>query len=100
MKSDNNCSGCDHKEGCRLMYEKLGNAKGPNVAWKVFIAFLVPIAVFIGALVAAQHFLQNRFEEKILTLISFFLAICLTLVVVFIIRALNGPVKKEDIEKR
>jgi hypothetical protein len=54
----------------------------------------------IGALFAAQHFLQNRLEEKTLTLISFLLAVCLTLVVVFIIRVVNGPAKKDDIEKR
>lgn len=100
MENNKNCSQCGHKDGCRLIYEKLGKTKGPSVAWKVIAAFLVPIAVFIGTLAATQHFLQNRFGEKILTLISFFLAVCLTLAVVFIIRAMNGSVKKEDIEKR
>ena len=76
------------------MYEKLGKMNGPNVACKVIVAFLVPIVEFIGALITTQHFLQNRFEEKTLTLISFLLAVFLTLLVVFIIRAINGPAKK------
>ena len=100
MKSDNNCSQCGHKDGCRLMYEKLGKTRGPSVVLKVIVAFLVPIAVFIGILATAQYFLRNQFEEKTLTLVSFLLAVCLTLVVVFIIRAISGPAKKEDIVKR
>jgi hypothetical protein len=100
MKNDNNCSQCDHKDGCRLMYEKLGSAKGPNVAWKVIVAFLVPIGVFIGGLAAGQHFLQSRFEGDSLTLVSFFLALCLTLLVMIIIRVINNPAKKENSKKR
>lgn len=94
MKSDNNCSQCGHKDGCRLMYEKLGKAGGSGVAMKAIIAFLVPIGVFIGTLAAGERLLQDRFEENILTLVSFSLAVCVTLLVVFVIRAMNGPVKK------
>ena len=82
------------------MYEKLGKAGCENVAMKAIVAFLVPIGVFIGVLATSQRLLQGRFEEKTLTLISFFLAVFLTLLVVFIIRAIDGPAKKEDIEKR
>ena len=78
------------------MYEKLGTAKGPNVAWKVTVAFLVPIAVFIGGLAGSQWLLRGRFEEKALILVSFLLALCLTLLVVFVIRAINGPFEKEE----
>jgi len=76
------------------MYEKLGKAGGPGVATKAIIAFLVPIGVFIGTLAAGQRLLQGRFEENILTLVSFSLAVCVTLLVVFVIRAMNSPVKK------
>ena len=100
MKSDDNCSQCGHKDGCRLMYEKIGKAKGPNVALKAIVAFLVPIGVFIGALAASQRLLQGQFEENVLILVNFLLAVCLTLLVVFVIRAIHGPVKKEHCEKR
>ena len=100
MKSDDNCSQCGQKNGCRLMYEKLGTAAGPNVALRFIVAFLVPIGVFIGGLAGSQRLLRGRFEEKALILVSFILALCLTLLVVFVIRAINGPFeKKEHCEK-
>ncbi len=81
------------------MYEKLGTAKGPNVAWKAIVAFLVPIGVFIGGLAGSQRLLRGRFEEKMLILVSFILALCLTLLVVFVIGAMSGPTKIEHCEK-
>jgi len=81
------------------MYEKLGKTGGPNVAMKAVVAFLVPIGVFIGTIAASQWLLQGRFEGEILTLVSFLLALCITLLVVFIIRTLNGLIKKNTVEK-
>ena len=93
MKSDtNNCSGCSHEDSCRLMYEKIGNVKGPSVLGKVFLAFLVPIFVFIASLAAATEFLKGRLGEAVLTLVSFVLAAAVTVVVVFVIRAIRRPV--------
>jgi len=100
MKTDDTCSGCGQKETCRLAYEKMGRAEGPNVAWKAIVAFLVPIAVFISVLAGSQQLLQGRFEENMLILASFILALCITLLVVFVIRALSGPNKKEHCDKR
>ena len=99
MKSDSYCSGCSQKDTCRQAYEKLGKATGPNVAWKVIVAFLVPIGVFIGGLAGSQLLLRGRFEEKTLILVSFILALCLTLLVVFVIGAMSGPTKIEHCEK-
>jgi hypothetical protein len=99
MKSDSYCSGCTQKDTCRKAYEKLGKATGPNVAWKAIVAFLVPIGVFIGGLSGSQSLLRGRFEEKLLILVSFVLAVCLTLLVVFMIRAICGSTKIEHCEK-
>ncbi|MHC4289122.1 MAG: hypothetical protein ACYSSK_03540 [Planctomycetota bacterium] len=101
MKKDDYCSGCSQKDTCRQVYEKLGKAVGPNVAVKAIVAFLVPIGVFIGALAGTQRLLSGRFEEKTLILASFLLAVCATLLVVYVIRAVRGPVNKEQhCEKR
>ena len=99
MKNNNHCSGCAQKDTCRIAYEKLGKVGGPNVAMKVIVAFLIPIGVFIGSLTASQHLLKSRFEEKTLILVSFVLAVCLTLLVVYVIRAVSGPANKEQSEK-
>ena len=81
------------------MYEKLGKATGENVAVKSIVAFLVPIGVFIRVLATSQRLLQGRFEEKALILVSFLLAVCVTLLVVFVIRAIQGPVKNNTVKK-
>ncbi|RKY14005.1 MAG: hypothetical protein DRP52_01240 [Planctomycetota bacterium] len=100
MKTDNTCSQCGHKDGCRLSYEKLGKARGSNVAAKAIVAFLIPIGVFIGILAASEQLLQDQLEGRGLTLVSFFSAACVSLLAVFVIRAIRGPAKKEHGEKR
>ena len=99
MKNNTHCSGCAQKDTCRSAYEKLGQLGGPNVAMKVIIAFLIPIGVFVGTLAASQHLLRSRLEEKTLILVSFVLAVCITLLVVSVIRAVSGPANKEQSEK-
>lgn len=81
------------------MYEKLGKRGGPNVAMKVIVAFWIPIAVFISGLAGSQWLLQGRLDGKILTVASFIIALCLTLLVVFVIRAIQGPVKNNTVKK-
>lgn len=100
MKSDNHCSGCAQKGTCRSAYEKLGKFQGPNMALKAILAFLVPIGVFIGALAGGQRLLQEYFEGRLLILVSFVLAVSLTLLVVCMIRAISSSNKKEHCEKR
>lgn len=100
MKSDDYCSGCGQKDTCKSAYDKMGKASGPNVAWKAIVAFLVPIAVFIGVLAGSQRLLEGRLEGHGLTMISFLVAVCVTLLVVFVIRAVGRPTKKEHCDKR
>jgi len=68
--------------------------------YEAIVAFLVPIGVFIGSLAAGQRLLQGRFEGKILTLVSFLLAVCLTLLAVFVTWAINGSSKKKNTVKK
>jgi uncharacterized membrane protein len=96
MKSDDYCSGCAQKDTCRSAYEKLGKFQGANVAWRAVVAFLVPICVFIGSLAGSQRLLGNRLEGKLLILVSFALALCLTLLAVIVIRAINGYSKEDE----
>ena len=50
MSDNNKCGDCVHKDGCKAAYSKLGQYKGPNVAPRVCIAFLIPLIVFISLL--------------------------------------------------
>ena len=90
MKKDNHCSGCDHKDTCRTMYEQLGKADGPNVTWRVIVAFLVPIFVFIAALAGSQKLLKPHLDEQLLTAASFGIAFFITFLSVLLIRLLRG----------
>jgi len=99
MDKQNGCSECGKKDTCRSAYEKIGKAEGPNVTWKVILAFLVPIGVFIGVLAGSEQLLRGRFEtEEALTLVSFLLAVVITLLVVFVIRAFRRPIKKDTLQ--
>ena len=88
-----NCSQCGQKDRCSQLYEKMGKTEGPNVAWKAIVAFLTPILVFILSLVAVDKLLQNQFEGKMLTVLSFLTALLVTLIVIFLTRAIRHPSK-------
>ena len=100
MKNKDACSGCSQRDTCRQAYEKIGKADGPNVTPMVIVAFLVPIAIFIGTVALSQQLLKERFEGVLLTIVSFFLALSVTLVVIFVIRVIRGLLNKEPCEKR
>lgn len=53
---DDHCSSCGQKDNCGSVYRTLGQNTGPSVGWKVVQAFLIPIAIFIAALAAAERF--------------------------------------------
>jgi hypothetical protein len=50
MEQSEFCKGCSQAHACGKVYEHLGKADGPSVTWKVVVAFLLPMAIFIGAL--------------------------------------------------
>jgi len=56
--SDQHCDGCDHRERCAAMYEKLGRTHGPSVTVSVLLAFVVPIIVFAACLWGGQRLLS------------------------------------------
>jgi hypothetical protein len=99
MKEDNACSGCGQKETCRGAYERIGSASGPNVAWKVIVAFVLPIGVFVLTLAGATKLLTGHFGDKLLTLLSFLLALVVTILFVCVIRVIRGPLNKDICDK-
>lgn len=94
MNNENkNCSQCSQKDRCGQVYEKLGHVQGPTVIWKVLVAFLVPILVFIVSLAGANQLFQSQLEGKVLTVVIFLTAMIITLVVIVLIRAIRRPSK-------
>lgn len=99
-KTNDYCSGCGQKDTCRLAYEKMGRAEGPNVAWKAIVAFAVPILVFILSLAGADLLFRDWIEGRLLTIADFLAAVLVTFAVVLAIRALRHSGKNEHCEKR
>jgi hypothetical protein len=48
------CRTCGFKHNCQWVYEKLGSYKGPSVALKVILAFLLPVVIFIAVIAVFQ----------------------------------------------
>lgn len=89
------CNKCNQKHSCQTIYQQLGQAKGPSVARKVIVAFLLPIIVFIVSLAVFQEILANTMGSKQLqTALSFLLALSVTFGVILIIKVINSQLNK------
>jgi len=74
MKQQENCQGCYQEDQCREIYRQLGNAEGPSVVFRVVVAFLLPIVVFIGVLAVFEETLAGVIGSKVLRTIFGFLS--------------------------
>ena len=84
------CHHCDQKHDCQKVYEQLGNVKGPSVVFKVIVAFLLPVVVFIVSLAVFEEIFTKAVNAKELqTLLSFLVAIFITLVCILIVQAIK-----------
>ena len=84
------CHHCDQKHDCQKVYEQLGNVKGPSVVFKVIVAFLLPLVVFIVSLAVFEEIFTKAVNTKELqTLLSFLVALFITLVCILIIQAIK-----------
>jgi hypothetical protein len=87
---DKHCDGCEQKDHCQEVYEKLGHSEGPNVASKAVAAFIVPVAAFVAAVLIAQPFLKNKIESaKLMVLIELAVGLAAATAAVFIVRRLT-----------
>ena len=97
MTKQENCQGCNQKNDCQKVYERMGNAKGPSVVWKVVVAFLLPIAIFITALAIFEEILAGVVNDRqARTAISFLLAVLAALVFVVIAKMINAKLRKNE----
>jgi len=89
------CQECNQKRDCKEVYQQLGNTKNPSVVFKVVIAFLLPMVIFIAALAAFEAILANTIDTKELqTALNFLLALSMTFAVVLVIKAINKKLSK------
>lgn len=63
MKQQKFCGQCDKRLTCQDAFKRLGEMKGKSVVLNVLFAFVLPLAVFIIALIFSQQFLAKRVES-------------------------------------
>jgi len=96
MAQEKFCLECNQRHDCREVYQQLGKAEGPSVVFKVVVAFLLPLMVFIAALAASEKILAKTINNKeTQTALSFLLALSITFVCILIIKAINRQPSKD-----
>ena len=97
MAEEKNCQGCNQSHRCQEVYEHLSQTKGPGVSFKVVIAFLLPILVFIGCLAVFEVILAEVTNSKgVQTAVGFLLALIVSGVCLLIVKAINrGLIKNK-----
>jgi len=89
------CQECNQKHKCREVYQQLGKAQGPSVAFKAVVAFLLPLLIFIASLAAFEGILAGTTDIKGLRIaLDFLLALSVTLATMLIIKVINKRLNK------
>ena len=89
------CESCHERHECQKVYEQLGKSEGPSVVFKVVLAFLLPLVVFIVSLAAFEWILAGAIEaEGLRTGVSLLLAFSVTAALTLIIRVINRQFRK------
>jgi len=84
------CRGCSHEHDCGAIYQKLASLQGTSIVFKVSLAFLLPILVFIISLAAFERTLVKMINATWLqTVLSFLFALSVTFAVMLVIRVIN-----------
>ena len=91
------CNTCPQKHSCIDIYRQLGQTKSPSVILKIIVAFVIPLIVFVSALLVGDNllgrWLQNGTGRTLLSL-SFALIVsmtCVWLIKLFTRQHVNEP---------
>jgi hypothetical protein len=89
------CQECDQKHKCQDIYQQLGKARGPSVAFKAVVAFLLPLLIFIVSLAVFEGILARITDIKGLRIaLDFLLALSVTLATMLIIKVISKRLNK------
>jgi len=95
MAEQKSCQGCDQKYTCQEIYQQLSNSRGPSVAFKTVVAFLLPLLIFIASLACFKGILARVTDAKELRIaLDFLLALSVTLVTILIIKVISKYLDK------
>jgi len=97
MSQQKLCQECNQRHQCQEVYRQLGKAQGPSVVFKVIVAFLLPLVVFIAALAIFEEILSGfEIAAGLRAVFSMAASLLVTTLFVLIIRASKPPNKFGD----
>ncbi len=88
-KPNDYCSQCPQRDGCRDVYRQLGQSDAPNVAGKVFLAFLLPIGLFIALLIGLDKGLPEFRSHPLRILTMFGVSVAVTVAAVWLVKRIE-----------
>jgi len=88
-KTDQHCSQCPQKDGCKEVYVKLGRSDVPNVAGAVCWAFLAPIGLFAVLAIGLEPWLPAFDDEKIRTATIYVVSVVVTVMAVWTVKQIK-----------
>jgi hypothetical protein len=89
------CRYCDQRHTCKDAYQQLGKTQGPSIVYKVIMAFLLPIIVFIVSLAVFEKILTKVIDiKKLATAVSFLLALATTFALILTVKFINKRFNK------
>lgn len=90
IKSSDYCSQCPQKDGCKEVYQRLGQSDAPPVTGKVFWAFVAPIGLFTGLLVGFDRWLPRAWADPLRVLAVFGFSAVFTVAAVWLGKVLRN----------
>ncbi len=88
MAEEQLCQSCKQRRDCKQIYAQMGNVKGTSVALSVFLAFLLPIVVFITGLATSQRIFTPLIQNStVATLTSIIFALTITFFIILVVRS-------------
>jgi hypothetical protein len=90
MAEQNYCQNCYQKHDCQKVYRQPGKAQGDPITFKIIVAFLLPLVVFIVSLAVFEAIfskaLNKELLQAVLSLLSAFLTTAACVSITKIIR--------------
>ena len=90
MESQKFCQDCIQEHDCQRIYEQLGDSSDDSVTFKVILAFLLPLIIFIVSLVVSDRLFAGAIKTEGLQMaLSLLLALLVTFVYILITRVMS-----------
>jgi uncharacterized membrane protein len=88
------CQDCDQERDCQEVYKQLGDRKDASVVFKVIVAFLLPLVVFIVSLAIFEEILAEAVNTKELrTVVSFLVAVLISFICILIVQVIDRQLR-------